>query len=67
MSDIYVAEGWRRRGVGASLLRRIETEMRRRGCRRIRICAKATNRAALACYAAAGYPPYEIIFSKAID
>ena len=41
--------------------------MRERGCRRIRVCSKATNVDALKCYEGAGYRPYEVIFSKTID
>jgi ribosomal protein S18 acetylase RimI-like enzyme len=40
--------------------------MRERGCRRIRVCSKAANVEALKCYEAAGYQPYEVIFSKAL-
>jgi ribosomal protein S18 acetylase RimI-like enzyme len=66
VSDIFVGEAWRRRGVGRTLLTAIEAEMRRRGCRRIRICSKAANLAAVSCHQSAGYRPYEIIYAKAI-
>jgi ribosomal protein S18 acetylase RimI-like enzyme len=66
VSDIYVVEAARRQGVGHRLLAALEAEMRKRGCRRIRLCAKATNAVALACYEAAGYRPYEVILSKPI-
>ena len=64
VSDIYVVEAARRQRVGHRLLAALEAEMRGRGCRRIRICAKAANAGALACYEAAGYRPYEVILSK---
>ena len=67
VSDIFVVESWWRRGVGRALLAAIESAMRERGCRRARLCAKATNLAALKSYAATGYAPYEVILSKAID
>jgi ribosomal protein S18 acetylase RimI-like enzyme len=67
VSDIFVIEGWRRRGVAQALLRAAEDRMRERGCRRIRICSKAANITALKCYQTVGYQPYEIIFSKAIE
>ena len=64
VSDIYVVEAARRHGVGHRLLAALETAMRERGCPRIRICAKAANSGALACYEAALYRPYEVILSK---
>jgi GNAT superfamily N-acetyltransferase len=66
VSDIFVAEPWRRRGIARLLLGAIEDEMRRRGCRRMRIIAKAGNRAAMACYEAAGLRSYEVTLWKAI-
>jgi ribosomal protein S18 acetylase RimI-like enzyme len=66
VSDIFVGEAWRRRGLARTLLLAIEAEMGRRGCRRIRVCAKAANLAAVNCYRAAGYRPYEITYAKRI-
>jgi GNAT superfamily N-acetyltransferase len=66
VSDMFVAEPWRRRGIARLLLRTIENEMRRRGCRQMRIMAKAGNRAAMACYEAAGLRSYEVTLWKAI-
>jgi len=66
VSDIFVSEAWRRRGVARTLLRAAESEMRKRGCRRIRIRSKAANVAALGCYEAAGFRPYEVTFWKPI-
>lgn len=67
VSDLYVRDEWRRNGVGRMLLHAIEAAMRERGCRRIRICSKAGNLAALQCYAALGYEPYEVILSKTVE
>ena len=67
VSDLFVLESHRRQGVARLLLTRIEQEMRRRGCQRIRIVSKASNLIALACYEAAGYRPYEVILSKPLD
>ena len=64
VSDIYVVEAQRRQRVAHRLLAALEAEMRERGCRRIRLCAKAANAGAIACYEAAGYRPYEVILSK---
>lgn len=66
VSDVFVADAWRRKGVARLLLQAIETEMRQRGCERIRICTKASNLSALKCYEATGYRPYEVILSKAL-
>jgi ribosomal protein S18 acetylase RimI-like enzyme len=67
VSDIFVEDDWRRRGIALKILVALETEMRSRGCRRIRICSKATNQIALECYKRAGYRPYEITFTKDLD
>jgi ribosomal protein S18 acetylase RimI-like enzyme len=64
VSDVFVDAIWRRQGVGLRLLQAVEAEMRSRGCRRIRICSKAANRAAIQCYDKAGYRPYEVILAK---
>ena len=66
VSDVFVVAPWRRRGIGRLLLRAIEDDMRRRGCRQMRIMAKAGNLAAMKCYEAAGLRPYELTLWKAI-
>jgi ribosomal protein S18 acetylase RimI-like enzyme len=66
VSDMFVCESWRRRGVARQLMNAIEAEMIKRGCKRMRICTKATNPAAVGCYQANGYRPYEIILSKSL-
>jgi ribosomal protein S18 acetylase RimI-like enzyme len=66
VSDIYVVETARRQRIGHRLLAELEAVLRERGCRRIRICAKAANTGAIACYEAADYRPYEVILSKPI-
>jgi ribosomal protein S18 acetylase RimI-like enzyme len=67
VSDIYVVEAIRRQRVGHQLLAALEVAMLERGCRRIPICAKATNLGAIACYQSAGYRPYEVVLWKPID
>ena len=67
VSDLFVADSHRRQGLAGKMLRAMEQEMSRRGCRRIRICSKATNEQAWKCYGANGYQPYEILFSKTLD
>ncbi len=66
VSDLFVEPAWRRRKVGQRLLRAAEREMAARGCKRLRICAKAANQAALASYAAFGFAAYEVILDKPI-
>lgn len=67
VSDLYVVDAWRRQGVARLLMEALEAGMRRRGCRRIRVCSKAGNAMALDCYAAMGYRPYEVIFAKSLE
>jgi ribosomal protein S18 acetylase RimI-like enzyme len=67
VSDLFVEHAWRRLGMASRLLEAMETEMISRGCRRIRVCSKAANRAAIQCYQTAGYLPYEIIFAKRLN
>jgi ribosomal protein S18 acetylase RimI-like enzyme len=66
VSDIFVVDRWRRVGVGRLLLDAIEAEMAARGCRRMCICSKANNGAALRSYELAGFRRYEIILAKRI-
>jgi ribosomal protein S18 acetylase RimI-like enzyme len=67
VSDIFVDENWRRQGIASLLLDELEAKMRSRGCSRIRVCSKAANQLAVACYTARGYRPYEIVFVKRLD
>jgi ribosomal protein S18 acetylase RimI-like enzyme len=67
ISDMYVSRKWRRKGVARSLVSAIETIMRERGCRQIRVCAKATNSEAMTFYGSIGCRPYEVVFSKRLD
>jgi ribosomal protein S18 acetylase RimI-like enzyme len=67
VSDLFVDQGWRRHGIASLLLDELEAKMRSRGCSRIRVCSKAANQLAVACYTARGYQPYEIVFAKRLD
>jgi ribosomal protein S18 acetylase RimI-like enzyme len=67
ISDIFVDREWRRQGVASLLLDAVETAMRERGCSRIRVCSKAANQLAIACYETRGFRPYEIVFSKQLN
>ena len=67
VSDLFVDQNWRRQGIASRLMDEIEATMQSRGCSRIRVCAKAANQLAIACYTVRGYQPYEIIFAKRLD
>ena len=60
LSDIYVAETQRRRGVGRALMAHAERLARERGCPRIHLTAGLENREALAFYRALGYSEFGI-------
>jgi ribosomal protein S18 acetylase RimI-like enzyme len=66
ISDIFVVEDWRGRGVAAGLLSAIEAAMLERGSTQVRVCAKSTNALATGSYNRAGYRAYEIIFWKSL-
>jgi len=61
VSDIFVTTEWRAKGVGRALLDAIEMTMAAKGCRLIRVCAKATNQQALHFYQSYGFSSYEVI------
>ncbi len=64
ISDLFVTASWRRRGVARALLEAAERALRGRGCRRLMICSKAGNLAALRTYEAMGFRAYEVILTK---
>ena len=66
VSDLFVVPEMRRHGVATALLQAIETALHERGCRRLRICSKAMNAAALSTYRRAGFLPYEMILDKTL-
>jgi GNAT superfamily N-acetyltransferase len=63
---LYVADQWRRRGIGRRLLDVMEAEAKQGGCARLVIRYKAVNVAAGRCYEAAEFSPDEHIVSKSI-
>jgi ribosomal protein S18 acetylase RimI-like enzyme len=67
ISDIFVVEAWRGKNVAQALLKEVETLMHQQGCKRMRICSKATNMHAVRFYQSSGFKPYEIIFSKVLE
>ena len=66
ISDICVGTNWRRMGIAAQLLNAAENHMRSLGCRRIRLCAKSGNLAAIKCYEQQNYESYEIVLAKSL-
>ena len=66
ISDIYVSDNWRGKGVAQALTQAAEALMLERGCDRIRVCSKATNKQAVSFYSADDFKPYEIIYSKTL-
>lgn len=67
ISDLFIDEKYRRKGFAGLLIAAIEAEMRQRNCKRIRICCKTTNHAALNCYLSSGFSAYETILSKPLN
>lgn len=67
VSDLYVEPAYRRQGLATTLLAAAEESMAAIGCTRLRICAKAANRAALHCYDSFGFTAYEVILEKPIS
>ena len=66
VSYLYVADEWRRQGVGRQLLAVMEVEAKRGGCSRLVTRYKAVNVAAGQCYEAAGFRSDQHIVSKSI-
>jgi aminoglycoside 6'-N-acetyltransferase I len=66
ISYLYVADTWRRKGIGRKLLDAMEQEARRRGCMRLVTRYKTANAVAGECYKAAGFKSFEEIVSKSL-
>jgi ribosomal protein S18 acetylase RimI-like enzyme len=64
LSDIYVVDGFRGRGVAQALMTEFADIMRAKGALWLRICAKAQNQAAIGAYLQFGFAPYETTFTK---
>jgi ribosomal protein S18 acetylase RimI-like enzyme len=64
ISDLFVSSAWRRRGVGAALMRAFEQAMRANGLQWLSVCVKSRNRAAHQAYRAYGFEDYETILTK---
>ena len=66
LDHIYVAPGWRRRGIGGRLIRRFEAEARAAGHARWVTRVHNFNRASLALMEGAGADPTVQVLSKAL-
>ena len=64
ISDIYVAPDFRQQGIAKRLLQAMSDRLQQDGATRLRICAVATNRAAIKTYQAFGFQGFEIDFDK---
>jgi ribosomal protein S18 acetylase RimI-like enzyme len=64
VSDLVVASGHRRRGLGRGLLAMAERYARSRGARSLRIGVLARNAAARHLYGSAGFSNYEVEMEK---
>lgn len=66
ISDICVSSDWRGHGIASQLLDAIEKAMQKLGCKRMRLCAKRGNLAAIKCYEGQGYQTYETVLVKSL-
>jgi len=60
LHDVYVDEGWRRRGVGAALLKESERVARELGCCKLTLEVLSNNHSAQSLYRRVGFEPYEL-------
>ena len=64
VSDVFIVSARRRKGIARALVAAAEAALHAKGCRRMRICSKASNLPAVKLYESCGFRPYEIIFSR---
>jgi len=67
ISELYIVEGWRNRGVGLALIDAAGEHFRARGVKRLTIGSLAGNAVACAAYEALGFRPYAIEFERVIS
>jgi ribosomal protein S18 acetylase RimI-like enzyme len=67
VTELYVAEGYRRMGVGRSLLRLAEEIAQSKGVRTLMVMTGKSNRAACRLYQSMGYEQDDLAFSKSLD
>lgn len=66
ISDLFVVTAHRGKGVAQQLLQAMSDGLHERGAKRLRICAVAPNKAAIAAYLRFGFEPFEVLFDKAL-
>lgn len=67
ITEMFVEEAYRRRGIGRALLAQAETLARRAGARQMLILTDFYNDVAQRLYRSMGYSHYDIALSKALD
>jgi GNAT superfamily N-acetyltransferase len=58
--DVYVAEGYRGRGIASQMMQKAEQLAHARGCCKLTLEVLTHNKAAKASYTASGYAPYQL-------
>jgi GNAT superfamily N-acetyltransferase len=64
ISDVFVAEPSRGRGIAQRLLQALGQRLQEQGVTRLRICALASNAPSIAAFRRFGFTPFEITFDK---
>ncbi len=64
LTDLFVAEGFRRRGIASALVARREELARSRGATQVIVLTGSSNRDAMAFYRSLGYGDYAVAFRK---
>jgi ribosomal protein S18 acetylase RimI-like enzyme len=67
ISDLFVNDAWRRRGVGTALMRAFEQIMRGNGLQWLSVCVKSRNTMAREAYRSHGFDDYETILTKRLS
>ncbi|MGH6916683.1 MAG: GNAT family N-acetyltransferase [Geminicoccaceae bacterium] len=67
ISDLFVHDAWRRKGVGSALVRAFEQTMRANGLQWLSVCVKSRNTTAHQAYRAYGFEDYETILTKRLS
>ncbi|MGY3582157.1 GNAT superfamily N-acetyltransferase [Bradyrhizobium sp. USDA 4341] len=67
ISDLYVADRFRKKGLGSELLKNLEARLHTRGYRNLRVEAQTMNKAAVQFFSDRGYLPKTVTFRKRFD
>jgi ribosomal protein S18 acetylase RimI-like enzyme len=67
ISDLFVRNAWRRKGVGSALLRAFEQAVRASGLQWLIVCVKSRNSTAREAYRACGFEDYETVLVKKLS